>query len=157
MQSIPEPSEFRDSFRTDSLNQVELEAFLDGLPDVQQSEAYGYKFYFVGDDHRLPFTTIASSDNEYDNVSNLDREGVYRVKIGVSRETFKRLFGPADSADVDYTALNVFLPHPDYAKQNFICILSPAGGNVEATRQLILEAHSIAAVKAQRKADRDRS
>ncbi len=134
------------------MKQIDVEAFLSGLPDVQQSELYGYRFYFVGDDHRLPFTTIANADNEYDRVSNLDREGVYRVNIGVSRETFDALIGPAGAAEVDYTALNVFLPHPDYAKQNFVCILSPAGENEEATRQLIREAHALATARMQRKA-----
>lgn len=52
-----------------------------GLPDVQREESFGYAFFFVGDDHRLPFVTIADSDSEYDRVSDLDREGVFRLNI----------------------------------------------------------------------------
>jgi len=131
------------------MNQTEFETFVAGLENVQREENFGYSFFFVGDDHRLPFVTFANSDNDYDNVSNLNREGVFRINIGVSKETFVNLIGEYEP-DVDYSALNVFLPHPDYAKQNFICILNPSNENVEITKKLILEAHSIATARLQR-------
>jgi len=132
------------------MKQADLQAFIASLPDVQQSENFGYTFYFVGDDHRLPFVTLAASDNEFDDVSNLDREGVFRVNIGISKDTFDNLFGQSAAEDIDYALLNVFLPHPHYARQRFICILNPTGDNAEATKRLIEEAHSIAAARAQR-------
>ncbi len=59
--------------------------------------------YFVGDDHMVPFVSLAAADNEYDRVSNLDREGVYRVNIGVTRKTFAALlFGDRPTDDIDY-------------------------------------------------------
>lgn len=131
------------------MNQSETETFISSLENVQRSENYGYVFFFVGDDHRLPFVTIANTDQDFDNVSHLNREGVYRVNIGVSKETFLEVIGEPDPA-VDYSALNIFLPHPDYAKQNFLCILSPSGENVEATKRLIEEAHAIATKRYQR-------
>lgn len=121
------------------------------MDNVQREDNYGYAFFFVGDDHRLSFVTIANSDNEWDNVSNLDREGVFRINIGVSRETFKSLIVRSKAEHVDYSVLNTFLPHPEYAKQNFVCILSPSGENIEMTKKLIAEAHSIAARRLQRK------
>lgn len=134
------------------MNQAEIEAFVAERENVQQSENFGYTFFFVGDDHRLPFVTIANSDNDYDKVSNLNREGVFRINIGISRETFKRLIAEPLPETVDYSVLNVFLPHPDYAKQHFVCILNPAGENIEMTKKLIVEAHSIAAARLARKA-----
>ncbi len=71
------------------MNQAEVEAFITTLENVQQEEAYGYLFFFVGDDHRLPFVTIANSDSEYDNVSNLNRDGVFRINIGISKKTLR--------------------------------------------------------------------
>ena len=88
------------------MTQAELETFTAALEDVQREENFGYAFFFVGDDHRLPFVTFANSDNEYDKVSNLDREGVFRVNIGVSKQTFDDLVGGVDPASADYTALN---------------------------------------------------
>jgi len=134
------------------MNQTEVETFVAGLENVQRVENFGYTFFFVGDDHRLPFVTLVNSDYGYDNVSNLNREGVFRVNIGISKETFKNLIGESGSESVDYSVLNVFLPHPDYAKQNFICILNPSGENIETTKKLIEEAHAIAAARLRRKA-----
>jgi hypothetical protein len=133
------------------MNQPDLEAFTLALDNVQRTEAYGYTFFFVGDDHLVPFVTLADSDNEHDDVSQLNREGVYRVNIGVSRATFQALVGGAGA--VDYWALNVFLPHPHYAAQNFICILNPAGENAEKTKGFIVEAHAIAAARLARRAE----
>lgn len=120
---------------------------------MQREENFGYLFFFVGDDHRLPFVTIGYSDNEFDTVSNLNREGIFRLNIGVSKETFKRLISYLDGeAEVDYSMLNLFLPHPHYARQNFLSILNPVGENAEETKRLIIEAHSIAEARYQRKA-----
>jgi hypothetical protein len=132
--------------------QADVEAFVEALENVQREENYGYVFYFVGEDHRLPFTTIAETDNEYENVSQLSREGVYRVNIGVSKATFDSLVGSADMEKMDYAALNVFMPHPDYAKQHFVCILNPSGENETTTKRLIVEAYSLAAGRVAKKA-----
>ena len=139
------------------MSQQELEAFIAGLPDVEQSEAFGYQFFFVGSERMLPFATIASNDNEYDNKSNLDREGVYRVNIGVSKETFDRLVGDISVADCDFSQLNAFLPHPDYAKQHFLCILAPTGDQLRRTQALLEEAHAIALRRQERKEQAKRS
>lgn len=129
------------------MNQQEIEALVTGLENVQQSEAYGYLFFFYSDDHMTPFLTIANSDNDYDSVSNLNREGVFRINLGVRPETFAEMFaesGDDDSSCTDYTQLNTFLPHPDYAKQHFVCILNPAGENESRIRTLIQEAWELA-------------
>lgn len=129
------------------MDQAEVEKFVAGLENVQREENFGYVFFFVGDDHCLPFVTIANSDYDYDNGSNLDREGVFRVNIGLSKDTYNNLIGESGAEPVDYTALNVFLPHPDYSRQHFVCILNPSGDHTEVTRKLIEEAHSIAAAR----------
>ena len=136
------------------MDQAEVEEFVASLDNVQREDNYGYAFFFVGDDHRRAFVTIANSDNEYDSVSNLDREGVFRINIGVSRQTFNDLLADASAEDVDYSVLDVFLPHPDYARQNYLCILNPSEKNVEATRQLIVEAHRLAADRLSRRSSR---
>ncbi|MEZ4668542.1 MAG: DUF6194 family protein [Anaerolineae bacterium] len=133
------------------MNQSEVEAFVARLDNVQRDENYGYIFFFIGDDHQRGFVTIANSDNEYDSVSNLNRDGVFRVNIGVSKATYKSVIGSATIERVDFTALNEFLPHPDYWKQHYVCILNPTAENEELTKELIIEAHSIAANRLKRK------
>ncbi|MBK7893896.1 MAG: hypothetical protein IPJ90_03175 [Anaerolineaceae bacterium] len=133
------------------MNQAEVAAFVSGLENVQQTENFGYTFFFIGEDQMVPFTTIAHTDNEYETVSNLSRSGVFRINIGVSRQTFNTLCGESPAEPIDYTVLNTILPHPDYAQQNFICILNPAGANIEKTKELIKEAHALALARYQRK------
>lgn len=116
---------------------------IDAFPGVETAEAYGYTFFFYRDDHMLPFVTIAAADNEHDRVSNLDRPGVFRVNIGVGRQTFQRLFGaegpPAQG--YDFTALDTLMPHPEYAAQSFICVLSPGAATAPQLPSLLAEAY----------------
>jgi len=116
------------------------------FPGVETTTNFGYTFFFYKSDHLLPFATIASSDNEYERISNLNRPGVFRLNIGVSKETFQSLFGTAkvDVGSYDFTALDVIMPHPDYAKQHFICVLSPSEETFERIRALLAEAYDIA-------------
>lgn len=133
------------------MKQHEVEAFVESLENVEREENYGYIFFFVGDDHRFGFVTIGESDNEYDTVSNLNREGIFRVNIGISKKSYQALLGDTDVNTVDYTALNVFMPHPHYAKQHYICVLNPSEKNAEIMKELIVEAHGIAAERLTKK------
>lgn len=116
------------------------------FPDVETTTNFGYTFFFYRSERQLPFATLIASDNEYDRISNLDRPGVYRLNIGISRETFQALFGTAkvDVSSYDFTALDVIRPHPEYAPQNFICVLSPGAATWESVRDLLAEAYDIA-------------
>ena len=116
---------------------------------VKTTVNLGYTFFIYRDDDMLPFTTIASTGNEYEKVSNLDRPGVYRLNIGVSRETFKVLFGTnkVDISAYDFTALDIIMPHPDYSAQFFICVLSPSEVTFERIKPLLAEAYDIAVKK----------
>src|SRR4051794_545779 len=105
------------------------------LPNVETSEALGYIFFFVGSEQKMPFATLATQDNEYDQASNLDRPDVFRLNIGVSRETYRSLFGPQPAAAEamgvvatghDFAALDQIMPHPTYAPQSWVCVLNPS-------------------------------
>ena len=116
------------------------------FPEVETTVNLGYTFFFYKSDHNFPFATIASTGNEYERISNLDRPGVYRLNIGISKKTFQSLFGTAkvDVNNYDFTALDVIMPHPDYAQQWFICVLSPSEASFERIRPLLAEAYEIA-------------
>ena len=116
------------------------------FPDVETSTNFGYTFFFYRSDHKMPFATMISADNEYDRISNLDRPGVFRLNIGVSKQTFQSLFGTAkvDISRYDFTALDVIMPHPEYAQQHFICVLAPSDETFERIRLLLAEAYDIA-------------
>src|SRR5690242_7867839 len=74
----------------------------DGVPEL----AWGDTFFFYDPDdepeqRRFPFATIVTKDYPgFDESSNLDRSGVYRVNVHVGRTRYEDLLGhaPADHA-----------------------------------------------------------
>jgi hypothetical protein len=117
------------------------------FPDVETTTAYGYHMFFYRSDRKLSFATLIAADYEYDQFSNLNRPGIFRLNIGVSKQTFQSIFGTeeVDLKDYDFTALDVIMPHPEYAQYHFICVLSPSEKSFEEIRPLLAEAHDIAA------------
>jgi Family of unknown function (DUF6194) len=129
------------------------------FPDVALASSLGYTFFFVGPDRKMPFATIATQDNEYDRVSNLDRPAVFRLNMGVSRETYRAMFGPKPAAPGatgvvdtghDFAALDHIMPHPTYAPQSWVCVLNPSEGTLPKVRSLLAEAYAIAAKRHRR-------
>ncbi|HNP70964.1 MAG TPA: DUF6194 family protein [Kouleothrix sp.] len=129
------------------LDEAAITSYITGtFEGVETMAAMGYTFFFYGADRMLPFATLASADNEGDRVSNLDRPGVFRLNIGVSRSTFQSLFGAGkvDTSAYDFTALDTLMPHPDYAAQSFLCVLNPSDATFETLRPLLSEAYNLA-------------
>jgi len=114
--------------------------------NVETTVSLGYTFFFYRDDNMHAFTTIASTGNEYEQISNLDRPGVFRLNIGVSRETFQALFGTKkiDVSAYDFTVLDTVMPHPDYSSQHFLCVLSPSEVTFEKIKPFLAEAYDVA-------------
>ncbi len=120
---------------------------------VEAMDANGDTFFFAGPDRRMPFATLVRS-NFNDAASDLDRPGVFRLNIGVSRATYQSLFGldPARAGPDgivetghDFTALDRIMPHPVYAPQFWVCVLNPGAETWETVRSLLTEAHDRAA------------
>jgi hypothetical protein len=119
----------------------------DQFDGVETTSAFSYTFFFYGSERMLPFATLASVDNEYDRVSNLDRPGVFRLNIGLRKPTFQSLFGigTIDVSAYDFTALDTIMPHPDYAPQSWICVLNPSDDTFRHTvQEFLAEAYELA-------------
>jgi hypothetical protein len=68
------------------------------------------------DQQRFPFATIVTKDyGDFDRASNLNRDGVFRLNVGIRRETFRSLFGVEGTHD--FAALDQLMPHPVYGQQ----------------------------------------
>ena len=120
---------------------VHVAAEGDGSPEI----ARGDSFFFYDPDrilkgaNQFPFATIVTKDyGDFDNASNLNREGVF------STETYSSLF-PADDASLDFTRLDVLMPHPVYAVNHWVCVLNPSVRTFESVKPLLAEAHARAA------------
>ena len=118
-----------------------------GAPEI----AWGDTFFIFDPDrnfepkHRMPFATIVTKDyDEHDHASNLNRPGVFRLNIGVGKQTFDALF-PAGAGAYDFTTLDQLLPHPVYGRQHWVCVLNPSTATFDNLRPLLVEAYQIAA------------
>lgn len=99
---------------------------------------------------RFPFATIVVKDYPgWDEASNLNREGVFRLNIGVDRETFDGLFEPG--AEHDFTALDTLMPHPVYAEQHWVSVLNPSPATFERIKPLLGSAYQVAVRRRQRR------
>ena len=151
----------------------------EGVDVVDGEETSGNSFFFynpdltVPPDHNFPIMTIVTSD-AYDQFSNLDRPSVFRLNIGISKETFRSLFGKpklpsdreneAESVDnnsgdgtYDFTVLDQVMPHPVYGRMYWVCVLSPSDDTFETkVRPLLDEAYKMAVSKYDRQAARKR-
>ncbi len=137
-----------------------IETFCSALEGVVARRSWGETAYFVNPGRVLPhgvyFCTIKDKDGAHDRASALDREGVFRVSIGVPTETYAALFGPRPArpgkggvvaTGHDHAALDALAPHPVYAWMGWVQILAPSVASWERLRPLIVEAHGLARLK----------
>ena len=120
---------------------------VDSFPGTDVIDGAG-DMYFVHDPdrdlpdiRRQPWATLVTSD-AHDSASNLDRPGIFRLNIGLSKAGFWELF-PTES-EHDLTALDIVMPHPVYAPQHFVCVLNPEASWPTALG-LLEQAHEFAA------------
>lgn len=120
-------------------------------PETVVATALGATFFSLDESHWPNFATIVTTDeHDMGTPSNLARPGVFRLNVGVGRETFERLVRSIEQPD--YAALDQVLPHPVYAKQRWIAILNPSRETFEAVvKPLIAEAHERLARQARRR------
>lgn len=140
------------------IDEPTVAAFIEGFPGLDTMRGPHTRYYFydpardIPHDRRQPFATVVSAD-EHDTASDLSRPGVFRLNVGVSRATYRALFGPEppwnlDGGPVatghDFSVLDTFLPHPVYAPLSWICILNPSARNWPQAQEHLREAHGLA-------------
>jgi hypothetical protein len=105
----------------------------------------------------LPFATLVTNDLS-DQASDLERQGVYRLNIGLGKKTFQSLFGAqATHVSHDFTALDQLMPHPVYGQIFWVCVLNPSGETFQTLKPLLAEAYELAVSKHVKRAARAES
>lgn len=141
-----------------------LRSITETFPGTNPLRAAGDTYFLYDPDRDLPperqhpYATLVTGDR-HDRVSRLDRVGVYRLNIGLTRPTYRELFGapPRDlgrdasgvlDTGLDYAVLDTVLPHPVYATQNWVCVLAPSPATFETVvLPLLAEAYAFAVRK----------
>ncbi|MBN8473017.1 hypothetical protein JYJ95_41475 [Corallococcus exiguus] len=135
---------------TGAISLEALAAYIrDAFRDVRMDTSTPDLFFFAGDERKHPFATIVTRDTEFDHHSELDRDGVFRLNLGVSKESFQKLL-PELTPNVDFTDLDVLLPHPAYARMFWLSVLNPSHETLYLLRPYLKEAHAIQVNRAAR-------
>ena len=126
---------------------------LSSFADIDTATADGNTFFFYDPEHKFPFVTLVTND-AYDQASNLSRPGVFRLNVGIGKQTFRALFAaparradPGDDVGVDYdfAALDRLMPHPIYGQMYWVCVLNPSAETFATVVQpLLAEAYQLA-------------
>jgi hypothetical protein len=157
------------------MNDAEISRYItetfEGVDVVAAADA---SFFFynpdssVPPDHRFPFVTLVTSD-AFDQFSDLNRPGVFRLNISINKQTFRSRFGlgkpssSQESADegeevagtYDFTALDQVMPHPVYGRMYWVSVLNPSDETFATdVHPLLAEAYEMAVTKYQRQAAR---
>lgn len=119
--------------------------------------AWGETSFFYNPGRALPrgvyFATLKGKDGDNDKASRLDRPGVFRLNIGISKPTYRSLFGrpptrpPAGGVVTtghDFATLDVLMPHPVYGWMAWVSVMNPSAETFEQVKPLLAEAHGLA-------------
>ncbi len=141
-----------------------LKYCLENLEGTVLVNSWGEKGIFYNPDNKLKrgiyILTIKEKDGDHDKSSNLNRDGIYRVNLGVRKQTFTDMFrtvpkrpekGGVVDMDYDFTETDKIIPHPVYAWMSWICSLNPGKETFNELKPLITEAYDYAKEKYQKK------
>ena len=141
-----------------------IKKIVNNLHGVVPKSSWGETSLFYNPGKKLPngvyFCTIKEKDGENDTSSNLNRSEVFRLSIGVLKESYIKHFGKKPShpqkgcivnTGHDFTKTNILTPHPVYAWMSWVCVLSPSTELFEEIYPLIVEAHGSAINKFNKK------
>lgn len=133
---------------------------LEAYEHVRTGTYWGDTFFYYNPDpdraDEFYFASLKSADDDYDNASNLNRPGYFRLNIGVGKETFFSLFGSRPARPTaegqfdegyDFTAADELMPHPVYGRQYWISVVNPSAATFAKLRPLLDEAYGLVAEK----------
>lgn len=141
-----------------------LQYCLENLNGTVLVNSWGEKGIFYNPNNTLKrgiyILTVKEKDGENDKSSNLNRENVYRINIGVRKKTFIDMFGEIPkrpskgcivNMEYDFASINSIIPHPVYAWMSWICCISPTEKTFNELKPLIQEAYEYAKEKYEKK------
>jgi hypothetical protein len=143
------------------LNEASITQYItDTFEGVYAVDAWGDIFFFYNPGREradeIYFATLKSKDDEGDSVFNLNRPSTFRLNIGISKATYRSLFGVPPSrhgggdaveSPYDFSVLDQLLPHPVYARMYWVCVLNPSDVTFQRVQPLLAEAYDLAVGK----------
>ncbi len=113
-------------------------------------DAWGETSFFFNPTRALKrgtyFATLKFKDGDNDKASQLERDGIFRLNMGLPYKTYEALFGERPSrpskggvveGDWDFTALDQLTPHPVYGWMGWVSVLNPSTHVFDECRPLL--------------------
>lgn len=124
--------QIRRYFAADPAVRIQIACAEDGSPQL----AWGDSLCFVVDDQgrkkKMPFATIVTKDYPgFDDASQLDRGGRFRLNLDLGKDRFGQLFGfaPREFAArrdrFDFSEADRLFPHPAYGANGWASVIDP--------------------------------
>ena len=137
---------------------------LENYKGIKVIDAWGEKGFFYNPDAFLKrgiyFCTLKEKDGANDKASMLNRDGVYRLNFGISKQTFLSFFnvipkrpGKSDVIEgvYDFIQVDQLTPHPVYGWMAWVSISNPSMNSFEKIKGLIDESYKIVLEKYKRR------
>ncbi|WP_239673203.1 DUF6194 family protein [Mangrovibacillus cuniculi] len=141
-----------------------IEYVINTYPGTVVTNNWGEQGVFYNPDRKLPkgiyILTIKEKDGANDRASQLNREGLYRINLGISKTSFIKLFGEIPKRpsagnvidmEYDFSMVDEILPHPVYGWMSWISVINPSLHTFEKMKPYIDEAYNLAKEKYQKK------
>lgn len=144
-----------------------IDAILKMYDGIKPKASWGETSMFYNPNLALPngiyFCTIKTQDGLNDKSSQLDRDDIYRLSIGINKASYNKLFGDKPDRPVkggivdtghDFTLTDQLMPHPIYAWMSWVQIINPSESSFTELLPLLSEAHASAMLKFNRKVNK---
>ncbi|MEU8040488.1 DUF6194 family protein [Streptosporangium sp. NPDC049078] len=135
----------------------------DGSPEISWGDAF---FYYAPDGEvpkaTQPFATIVTKDYPDDELSRLNRPGVFRLNLFAGKDAFVGRTGrrPRDTAtdeaeseaEADPSVIDSVMAHPVYGPLGWLAVVNPGPRTEAAVLELLRTAHGLARSRHRRRA-----
>jgi hypothetical protein len=124
------------------------------------AQNWGERGLFYNPEGKLPkgvyILTFKEKDGPNDKASNVNRPNVYRLNMGISKGTFREMFGDIPKRPVagqiidtghNFESVDEIMPHPVYGWMSWVCVLNPSPDTFEKLKPLIHEGIELAKAK----------
>ena len=105
-----------------------------------------------------PFATVVTKDYPGDELSRLDRPGVFRLNIDAGHAVFPTHLGrtprEAPAVPEDPSAADTLVAHPLYGGAGWVSVLNPGPRTTDAVGELLRAAHERARERSERRRTR---
>jgi hypothetical protein len=137
-----------DEYRRHELELEHIHRYVvETYPDTVVATGFGGTFFSLNPETNWPNFATLTTTNAYEDGANVPA-GLYRLNVGVTGKTFDRVLGEAarEGATVDSLAVDTLMPHPVYARQHWLSVITPSEATFEAVlKPLLAEAYGILA------------